>query len=193
MVTFDVSHARYSSTYQDALRVDISTDCGVTFIPTGYFKQGAALATTPDQNGLFTPSSLNQWRNDTIDLAGFAGDEIKLKFVSITGYGNSLFIDNVNFHESTVGLNENNTEFYSIDAFPNPGNGNYHIEINTLRSMNFNITINDLKGSVVFTDGFRVAAGEVVIPVDISRHGKGVYLLSVQSEAGTKNIKLVIL
>ena len=93
MLYFDVAYARYSTTLFDGLRIEISTDCGVTYAPTGYFKENLDLATAGTQTGSFTPTAA-QWRRDSIDLTPYLGNSIRLKFVAINGYGNNLYLTN---------------------------------------------------------------------------------------------------
>lgn len=102
-LVFDVAYARYSPIYSDGLRVDISTDCGNTFSPTGYLKTDTILATTGDLTSQFTPVMSSQWRRDSVDLSSYIGNTVVLRFVAINGYGNSLFIDNVNVISSGIG------------------------------------------------------------------------------------------
>ena len=93
---FDVSYARYSATLYDGLRIDVSTDCGQTYQPTGYYRQNLELATAGTfSSGAFTPSTAAQWRRDTVDLSSFAGSRIRLKFVAVCGYGNNLYLTNI--------------------------------------------------------------------------------------------------
>ncbi|GAA4393085.1 S8 family serine peptidase [Hymenobacter koreensis] len=93
---FWVSYAQYNAQYSDALRVDISTDCGQTFQPAGYLKAGAALATATATTASYTPTLASQWRKETLDLtpftAGTAGREAILRFTNITAYGNNLYL-----------------------------------------------------------------------------------------------------
>lgn len=194
MLTFDISHARYSAAFEDALRIDISTDCGVTFIPTGYLKQGVALATAPDQTNTFSPVSAAEWRNDTLDLAGYVGSEVIVKFINITGYGNSLFIDNINYVENPLGLNDLNENAISIAANPNPSSGLFYVNIMTINSGEVaRVTIMDTKGAQLKTNNYKLNQGNTRFQTDLSEFGRGIYLLEVQTGNYSKTLKLVVL
>ncbi|MBL0342033.1 MAG: S8 family serine peptidase [Bacteroidetes bacterium] len=193
IITFDVSHARYSVDFEDALRLDISTDCGLTYVPTGYLKQGVDLATSADQNTLFAPTTSLQWRTDTFDLVGFIGQEVIVKFVNITGYGNSLYIDNINFKESTVGINDEITNTTKVDVFPNPGKGEFMVNIQTKTGETTSFKVFDLKGSVISEMNINLNKGINKIPINISDKNKGIYLLEINSESINSTIKLVVL
>ena len=94
---FDVAYTPYSLSYQDGLRVDVSTDCGSTYTQV-YFKEGDSLATIPGlTTSTWAPDSAGDWRRDSIDLSAYLGNIVKIRFVNITGYGNSLYLDNINF------------------------------------------------------------------------------------------------
>jgi PKD repeat protein len=96
-LTFDLAYAVYNLTqYWDALRIDLYTDCGQTFAGTVYYKEKDVLATIPPQTSSFTPNQANQWRKEVVNLSEFAGESVVLHFVNITGYGNNLYVDNIN-------------------------------------------------------------------------------------------------
>lgn len=99
---FDISYARYNSNYSDSLKIEISTDCGQSFNKIIYAKQGLNLATVADHNQLFLPTSADEWRKESISLNEFIGHSVVIKFTNITGYGNSLFIDNINVLEHSL-------------------------------------------------------------------------------------------
>ena len=92
---FDLAYARYDAANFDGLQLLLSTDCGITYPAVLYSASGAALATTADMTAEFVPTGAAQWRTETIDLSSYAGQVVKLKFVAYNGYGNNLYIDNV--------------------------------------------------------------------------------------------------
>jgi PKD repeat protein len=190
-MTFDVSHARYSAAFEDALRIDISTDCGATYIPSGYLKQGAALATVPDQTAIFSPQNATDWRKDTLDLSGFVNNEIIVKFVNITGYGNSLYLDNINV-DFTSSLNQPSA-LIGLSVYPNPGNGLFTIEISSSNAANTTISVVDTKGSIVYDENLVVFKGINKKAIDLTKLSKGVYQLKVNDGSNVRTVKLVVI
>jgi len=191
-MTFDVAHARYSAAYEDALRIDISTDCGATFIPSGYLKQGSTLATVPDQTSIFAPANASAWRKDTLDLSGYVNSEIIIKFVSITGYGNSLFIDNINVDLST-GIDGAANYSTGISVFPNPGSGLFNLDVMMDRSAEIQVVLMDSKGSIIIDSQYNMTRGLNRRQLDLTGYPKGVYQLRINDGQSTKTIKVVII
>ncbi len=96
-LTFDVAHAPYSIQYVDGLEVRISTDCGSTYSDQVYFKEGDELNTTGGYLSFFFSPTMGQWRTETIDLSAYNGMEtVSISFINHSGYGNSIYLDNIN-------------------------------------------------------------------------------------------------
>lgn len=146
-LTFYHAYKRKNANSHDSLNIFISKDCGATydFVPI-FSKSGNSLSTGSDTTNIFTPTSIADWIKNTIPLAQHSGNSIKIKFVSVSGSGNNLYIDNIqiNYLSNIDTLSEEN----QIQVFPNPTNGFINLR-------NFNqlttIQIFDLSGKLVFT------------------------------------------
>ncbi len=96
-LTFHVAYAPYDATYNDGLEVLVSSDCGTTFTSV-YLKSNTVLATAAATTNAFTPTSA-QWRLETVDLSAYDGmSNIIVAFRNLAGYGNRLFVDNINLN-----------------------------------------------------------------------------------------------
>jgi hypothetical protein len=100
---FDHAYAPYSSSYNDALRVEISSDCGGTWTQL-YYAIGSGLATAPTQASNYTPTACSQWQHHNIDISAFDGQGVMLRFANINDFGNWLYMDNVAITQSGLKL-----------------------------------------------------------------------------------------
>lgn len=101
LLTFDYAYSTYPG-YDDAFHVELSTDCGATFSEVLFSESGADLETFNTTN-FFTPDNANQWRNIVLDLTTYGGmSNVMVRFVSETGWGNNLYVDNINIIEVTL-------------------------------------------------------------------------------------------
>ncbi|OGS88256.1 MAG: hypothetical protein A3E30_16850, partial [Fluviicola sp. RIFCSPHIGHO2_12_FULL_43_24] len=92
---FDVAYAPYDAANFDGLQVLVSTDCGVTYTSV-YSKSNTVLATAAATTAIFTPTAA-QWRTETVNLSAYVGQSsVIVAFRNLSGYGNRLFVDNIN-------------------------------------------------------------------------------------------------
>lgn len=113
-LTFDVAYARYDATKFDRLRVWVVACDGTQQLV--YDKAGSDLATVPDQTSLFTPTTCNQWRKETVSLSAFAGRAVQIVFEDVGGNGNRLFLDNILVDETGAPCPNNRTLSGNIQA-----------------------------------------------------------------------------
>jgi PKD repeat protein len=102
---FDVAYRRRTSTSNDQLIVQISTDCGATW-STVYTKSGNVgpnylyqSATTTGSTEYF-PTVAGDWRTETINLLSYVSGtskQVRFRFRGVSANGNNIFIDNVKF------------------------------------------------------------------------------------------------
>ena len=122
-LNFDVAYQVYSG-YSDSLAVLVSTDCGQTFSVV-YKKGGVILSTAGASTSYFTPAS-NQWRTETVNLDAYAGQQsLIIAFQNINGYGNQLYVDNVNITGTPV----------ATIQYKFTGNGNWDVASNWLNNI----------------------------------------------------------
>ena len=98
LLKFDRAYALFPGVTTDILRVLVSTDCAANLNDAFeiYSKSGSALATSASTSNSFKPSTQSQWAKETISLTQFQGQQnVQLIFEVENGYGNNLFLDNV--------------------------------------------------------------------------------------------------
>ncbi|HMS65958.1 MAG TPA: T9SS type A sorting domain-containing protein [Ignavibacteria bacterium] len=96
---FYTAHTSYDFE-NDSIQFLVSTDAGNTFIdvPTPYrrsFNSSPSLSTVPTRHSQYNPSSVNDWRHETINLAQYAGmNNITIGIRGVCYFGNNFWVDN---------------------------------------------------------------------------------------------------
>lgn len=124
-LSFDVSYAQYGGQYSDTLAVVVSTDCGASW-ETLYIKGGDELATAPDNTDAFIPVAA-EWRNESIALSNYEGQELIVAFENIGRYGNQIYVDNIQI-VNPVSIDEQDE--WALNLFPNPASHQVSISSN---------------------------------------------------------------
>ncbi|HEY5407531.1 MAG TPA: T9SS type A sorting domain-containing protein [Ginsengibacter sp.] len=114
-INFDVAYAQYGASSIDSLKIIYSTDCGVTWQPTGYNKGGSTLSTNGGDFVLsaFVPTAA-QWRNESVGIStcNINSSSILVGIKSINDFGNNIYVDN--FSISKLDTKEVNAGVTSI-------------------------------------------------------------------------------
>jgi PKD repeat protein len=200
-LTFAVAYQPYNATTNDGLRVDISTDCGATFRPSGYLKRGLTLATVPTFNtARFAPSSAAQWRRETVDLRPFltAGvpatqaQTVVVRFVNLNDYGNNVYLANVGVAErvasaAVTGLNASAV----LKAFPVPFGSRLHVSLQASVAGPSSLQLFDVLGREVRQQLVQLRPGAQQVELHTEALPSGVYTLRLNSSAGSQQIKVV--
>ena len=187
-LSFDLAKVQYSPGFSDALRIDVSADCGSTFTQI-YYKEGLNLATV---SGYFTnewvPTAANQWRTETIDLSAYLGEEVRFRIVNINNFGNSTFIDNFKV-AGTLGVTEN--LFSSFSMYPNPATNEVFMSWKDVES-NVAITLFNSLGQRLQQFSETELAGKTSSSLDVSRYAAGIYFITIKAGNKLETKKLII-
>ncbi|MBI4931874.1 MAG: T9SS type A sorting domain-containing protein [Bacteroidetes bacterium] len=189
---FDVAYATYSPSYNDTLAVDLFDDC-LASSNIVYKKGTTTLATAPPTTSVFVPLP-TQWRTDTVNLDTMAGKPaMRVRFLAISGYGNQLYIDNINLSGTPVGVAPISNLTSQISVYPNPSSGKANVIISQFENLKMKgIEIYNVYGEKIYSAvNFQINSSSN-FQIDLSSQPEGVYFLKVISEQNTVVKKIVI-
>jgi len=189
LLTFDLAKAQYSTTLFDALRVEISSDCGTTF-ETVYEKTDLDLSTVPGYvTSLWSPASGDDWRTEQIDLASYEGGTIQVRFININNYGNSTFIDNINVVGDAIILGSEDNLLSGISMYPNPAGDKTFVDFGGTSFSTSTIKVANSLGQTI-TQLAPASANRVAI--DVSNYATGLYFVTISADGQIATKKLIV-
>lgn len=195
---FQYAYAKKHDEITDSLIVYVSGDCGDTW--TRVFAGGE------DGSGNFAthPKTQNFWPENTwdwcgsgygascifVDLSPWAGmADIRIAFESVSGYGNPLFIDNIQISQF-VGTNEETTGNNGFSVYPNPSNGNFTLLINS-DEVYTDFTLFNHLGEVVHSEKIKDHNKSIVFAPS-QKVSPGVYFIRLKGEQNTVTRRIII-
>ncbi len=180
---FDYAYKMYLGVYGDSLQVAMSRDCGETW--TTLFNKGAwGLATVSGATyDMFYPESPDDWKRESFPLSYFEGPML-IRFRCVNGYGNNLYIDNINI-DLLTGTQTFEAKNY-ITVYPNPSTGLITISLPE-NSPHSQLTILNLSGQELLHQ----ITTEPTTTINVSALPPGVYFVRLQNEKTIQTGKFI--
>ncbi len=188
LVSFDLAYCRHSANRADSLAAYYSFDCGISW--NQFFKSGGVeLATAPDKTTLFTPGP-TQWKTVETDLPALQGqNKVRFKFENISGWGNALYLDNINVSQSpnTVSGIANAVEKVEVKVFPNPAVNEAIVSLPVVHPFT-QMEVYNAVGQKVFT----TAVLQRIISLNTSELARGTYFIRLFSATANQQHSFII-
>jgi hypothetical protein len=186
---FSVAHA-FNRNYPDGLEILVSRDCGVSYTDTIYAKYGEDLATVNTIEEWF-PQEDAEYRREFLDLTRFAGEEnLRIAFVANNGYGNNIFIDDIEFFVSADPEPVQGPEDNFI-LYPNPASENIKATFNLAQREDVFISLYDNIGRLMFKSEFPNTLNQSY-DFDLTGITSGVYLLRIQGNRFNYTKRIIV-
>ncbi len=177
-ITFWRAAAQYSSMNSDTLEVLFSTDCGQTYTSV-YKKGGADLKTRADfMTAAYIPTA-DEWVADTIDISALVKgryDQIVVQFRNINGYGNNVYIDDINIYTRTLPQHLKESGYLIA---PNPTTGLLAIQHFPSSAALKGVAVYSSTGQLVWKRHYTSSAAPNYIPVNLSYMASGIYIVQL--------------
>jgi hypothetical protein len=90
-----------------------------------------------------------------------------------------------------VGIIENDI-FENFAIFPNPANENLNLKFTINKTQNIKMKLMKITGEVVYSENLTNFDGDYQKTIDVSQYSKGIYILSLITEKGIVNKKIVV-
>jgi len=173
-LTFDVAYSDPNSTfYSDTLRLLYSLDCGLTW--TVFWQDGGTSLSTapaPIVFSEFVPDS-TQWENHLVTLNQFLGAPLlSLKFENKNGWGNDMYVDNINL---SIPTSISNSHIDEIEIYPNPAET--FVRIKNISSSQ-SVSVINMVGEKMSLP-INILSSQ--INIDVRTLASGIYLIRINS------------
>lgn len=190
-VFFDVSYGLFSETFSDTLRLLISLDSGQTY-STIYELSGDEMSAVIQADTSWVPSKDGDWKQFFVDLTEYTGEAgIRLAFEAKNGYGNNIYLDNVEFFQSNeetpVAVEEN-----AFLLYPNPSeDGRLKAAFNLQSREDVQILLYNIRGALIWQGSFPNTLNQTY-SIDMTGNAAGVYLMRVISPSLNNTQRFII-
>jgi len=179
----------------DALRITASNNCGRVNIPLKTISRDE-LATMPDfamsdEANSSAPSSDSDWRTERLSLARFQGEEIIVSFWGINGYGNVLWLDDIEITNLTS-LEDFENFKARFEVFPNPtADGRMNLRLHESLD-GLQLEVSDLSGRSLWKKQFEHTQAGQTLTFTLPETARGLLLLRLTSTQGEIIQKIVV-
>ncbi len=191
ILLFDHAYAYYDDTFFDSLRIEVSINCGNTWATV--FNDGyTTLATSPAKTTAFTPTA-SQWQTgNAIDMTAYNGNsEVLVRFVGVSGFGNNLYLDNINLSTS-VGVQQLNLNGFKVQ--PNPTQDLSRVSFNLPAADDIQVSVFNATGLLVQTQQLgNLVSGTHNVDLDAARLPSGSYRVVLQGNTGLAQLQWVVI
>lgn len=182
---FDVAYARRDANKSDSLNVYYSLNCGSTWTKIWNAK-GSELATVNDQSTIFTPSP-SDWKTISVPMKNISGfDKVSFKFENVTGWGNVLYVDNINLRDNPA-LGIGTVSKKEIQVYPNPASNLLAIRLPSDHSFN-TISILNQMGQIITEEAI---SGSSSI-LNVESIASGIYFIRLSGGDMVQTEKVII-
>jgi thiol-disulfide isomerase/thioredoxin len=192
-LTFDKSHKMSNAGFADNLTIKVSVNCGASW--TDILNQtDPTLANVSGYTGNvpWTPSSPSDWAPVTIPLTSYLGNSaVLIKFEANSGYGNNLYLDNINVNlvTGTETISSNNVD----KLFPNPAADKATLTLRLSKAGDVTINVLNTIGQMVETIvKNNLSPSEYSFSIGTVKLSPGIYSVNVISPDGISSNKLIV-
>jgi PKD repeat protein len=198
---FKYAYAKYSTTNTDVFKVQASADCGGSwkdiYTPSNTSLANgsggittAALVPTAGQFKTFTLSAHPAFSNFLFE------PNVRIRFYfqedAAAGFGNRMYLDDINFNVSTVGINELSKSI-GLTMSPNPAKEEVSLKMTLSNDAQLAYSVVDITGRVLITKDLQnLASGAHTISIDTKSLKQGVYIVNMNFNGTTISRKLII-
>ncbi len=186
-MTFDYAYAERINR-NDRLSIYASPNCGANFTDLLYSKLSSDLSVSAS-NEKYIPQNEDAWITEFVDLSPYAeSSQLRLAFVFENGNGNDLYLDNIEFYQSS---NPSLPRFEElVTVFPNPATSHINLHLNLPSNQAAMVRLVDLSGRIIRSKRVTNALNQAI---RIETSGLvGSYLLTWESESTTGSKMIVV-
>jgi hypothetical protein len=186
---FDHAYAPYNAALADDFRIEVSTDCGVSW-ETIFYEGGTNLATAPATTAEFVPTA-SQWQTNELDITAFNGlSDVLFRFVGESGYGNNFYMDNLNVN-TTVGTQE--LTLTSFIMVPNPTRDYAEVRFGLDKAQNVELRVYSAEGALVQSQLLgELVSGDHRVVMNANKLASGSYRVVLQGSEGVAQTQWVV-